>query len=125
LEKTMRAEDQLQIAIVDYLTYVIQGPKLIHSIPNEAKRSAARGGIMKRMGLVAGVADLVLIYDGRAHYIEVKTDKGVLRPAQSNFAIAAHSAGAAYSVVRSINDVERCLAIWDIPTREVKNGRAA
>jgi hypothetical protein len=115
-----RLEQSIQMSIVDYLSYVVLGHKLIFSIPNEGKRSVALGTLMRRMGLRAGVADLCLVYDGRAHFMEVKAPEGRLTKTQEEFKEAALLAGAGWAVVRSIEDVERCLAIWNIPTSVVK-----
>lgn len=49
---------------------------LIFSVPNGGARSAATAGILKATGVMAGVSDLILLYNGRAFFIEVKTEDG-------------------------------------------------
>ena len=60
---------------------------MIYSIPNEGVRSGYMAGVMSRMGLLKGIADLCLpvrSYDGLygSLYLEMKTPSGVVRPEQ-------------------------------------------
>ena len=110
-------EDRIQIAILDYLEAVAPHV-LFFAVPNEGKRSYTAARRHKLLGMVAGVPDLVLTYEGRAYFLEVKSAVGRLRPAQKLFIEAAHNAGARCAVVRSIEDVRAALCAWGIPTRE-------
>ena len=60
-------------------------------------------GGMVRAG-IAGVADILVIYDGRAIALEVKTMTGRLRPAQRVWRQAWEAAGGEYYIVRSAAD---------------------
>jgi hypothetical protein len=110
-------EDRIQISILDYLEAVAPHV-LFFAVPNEGKRSYMVARRHKLLGMVAGVPDLVLTYEGRAYFLEVKSAVGRLRPAQKLFIEAAHKAGAKCAVVRSIEDVRAALGAWGIPTRE-------
>lgn len=60
----------------------------VFMIPNDAagKTTMAKAGRMKAMGLRAGISDLVVMsHDGRAHFLEVKTETGKLSENQVRF----------------------------------------
>lgn len=73
--KQSTTEDAEQEAVIEYCA--LKGIKVVH-IPNEAKRSAAYGAKMKRMGLCKGFPDLCFPAPRRGYhglYIELKRDK--------------------------------------------------
>ena len=78
------SEDEIQISIVEAFGLLSSraGFMFFH-VANEAAMKA-RGGKdillliehLKRMGLMPGVSDLVIVSNGRAYFLEVKTSKG-------------------------------------------------
>ncbi len=77
-----------------------------------------RGALLRRMGLVPGVPDLLLIHSGRLFWIELKAPTGgTLSPAQRLVHRALENVGCRVSVCRSTNDVLRKLDEWQIPHR--------
>ena len=119
------SESDVQIAIADYLSLIsVRHGVLFFAVSNEAiapkKGQALSGGEygrikrLKRMGLTAGVADLVLIHNGRAYFIEVKKPGGQLSDAQKLFRQRARDCGAEYVVVKSVDDVISALMTWGI-----------
>ncbi len=84
----LRSEDSEQERVVAWARmYEISHPvmKLLHHVPNEGKRTEAYGAKMVRMGVKAGVPDLVLpVPRGKYHglYVEMKYNLGVLRASQ-------------------------------------------
>lgn len=73
--KQPTTEDAEQEAVIEYCS--LKGIKVVH-IPNEAKRSAAYGAKMKRMGLCKGFPDLCFPTPRKGYhglYIELKRDK--------------------------------------------------
>jgi len=74
-------------------------------------------GIRTGRGCIAGVADLTVLYQGRAFFIELKADDGQLSPDQAALAVEVLFAGCRYGVAR---DARECLALldaWGIPRR--------
>ena len=62
-----------------------------------------------RPGPTRGVSDVHIILDGKAGWIEVKSDKGRLSDAQAEFLAAVERAGGIAIVARSAKDVESVL----------------
>lgn len=74
---------------------------LIHNNP----RNAIDGNRLKAQGMVAGVSDMCFIgSDGRAIFIELKTETGVQSDAQKRFEAVCNSCGVGYFIVRSIEE---------------------
>lgn len=68
----------------------------------------------KKMGLLPGVSDIILIHKGKAYFMEVKTDSGTQSQDQVRFEHNVNKAGCEYTVVRSVGDVIGCLSGWGI-----------
>ena len=115
-----RAEDTLQASIINYLRLVCPD-LIIAAIPNGGKRGPAEAAMLKRTGMLKGLPDIVIVgYLGQSYWIEVKTAKGRLSPAQSAIALQMTTMGVPSAVCRSIDDVRVALAAWKIETREVR-----
>lgn len=126
MKRRAQPETKLQQAVATYLTVVLQPPVWWTTIGHGGFRLDARtAGRLKSMGLKPGVPDLLLVHEGRAHWIELKAEKGKLSPAQLDTHEKLMRAGAAPHVCRSVDDLRRSLALWGIPTREHTERRAA
>lgn len=80
-------EDDLQIALVDHLFYNYQTHVWYH-VPNGGKRNAREAARFKRMGVVAGVSDLILDEPRGGYHglrIELKAKKGKPTDSQIKF----------------------------------------
>lgn len=101
-------ESQIQIGCVRWFRY--QYPNLagllIH-VPNGRRRSAKEGALLKKEGVTAGVADLVLFVPKNGYHglcIELKTEKGRQSESQKEWAIKIMSMGYNYAIVKSIDE---------------------
>lgn len=106
------AEFQLQTYVVGLLRYCGRSDVVWFAVPNGEWRTAAAGARLKATGVIAGVADLVLVIRGRAHFLELKTARGRQSVEQVVFAEAAVAAGAVYAVVRTPEQARRILNDW-------------
>ena len=97
-------ERQIQIKIVKWLRS--QKHLVIH-VPNEGQRGAREGAILKRLGVVAGVPDLLILDLGCAS--EVKTPTGTLTRSQDLFLQALRSVGWTVGVARSLEDAQEII----------------
>ena len=103
-------ESILQRACIQW--FRLQYPEyalLCFAVPNGGARSKIEASILKAEGVVAGVADLILLVPRRGYSslcIEMKTQaKGSTQsPSQKRWQHAAESAGNKYVVVRSIEE---------------------
>jgi hypothetical protein len=123
----MKPEQIIQCQIVDYMSYVCRQNNFMYfSVPNEGVMKAAglakvkkaivaaMMAIMKKMGLIPGVADLVLVKNGRAYFMEVKTEKGRQSKSQTIFERRAGEVGSLYAIVRSLDEAVWTMREWGI-----------
>jgi hypothetical protein len=116
-------EDQIQASIVDYLRTCGPIGSLVHSIPNGAVlagNTAQRGRQMAKLkwtGLLPGAADLLMLWNGRAIYLEVKKPKQYQTDTQKTFQDDVAVCGGHYAVVRSIDDVQQFMDALGVPMR--------
>lgn len=81
------SEDDVQIAVVDALR--VAGELVIH-VPNGGKRSRSEGARLKRLGVLAGVPDLLVFsvpagLEARGVALEVKSPGG--RPSKAQLRV--------------------------------------
>ena len=114
-------EAEIQIQLVQYLTLAAPSRGfLFFSVPGEALGSARSGaGIgrmvrLKKMGLRSGVADLVIVKDGRVYFLELKRRLGKQSANQLVFEADAIRAGADYAVAHSFDEAVNTLKAWGI-----------
>lgn len=102
------AESQLQKSCV--MWFRLQYPRLrylLFAVPNGGARSAVTGAILKAEGVLAGVADLLLLVPSREYHglcIEMKTAKGRQSTTQKQWERAVTLHGYKYIVCRSFTD---------------------
>jgi hypothetical protein len=71
-----------QEAIMHIWNKMPQTRLCLFHVPNGMFTNAREGAKFKAQGVIAGVPDLVFIWAGKTHYIEVKTEKGNLSKPQ-------------------------------------------
>lgn len=108
-------EQGLQAAIVELLHALgVFKRALVFSVPNEGRRTATTAGRLKAMGMLPGVADLVIVRAGRAFFLEVKMPRGRLSPRQKEFRDLCRSRGAPWALVRSVEEARSQTEEWRI-----------
>lgn len=82
--------------------------KLLFAVPNGAKRTKIQGKNLKREGMVAGVADLILLVPSKGHNslcLEMKNGKkGSQQQNQKEWQEVAEKYGNKYVLVRSLDE---------------------
>jgi hypothetical protein len=120
-------ETELQAAIVELAGYILRDDVIMFHVPNERADKVQRM-IQKRLGVVAGVADLVLcghsIFTGdnvwkaslvpRPFFIEVKPPGRKQSAAQKEFEKRCQAIGAPYEVVESQDEFEKIVTEWGL-----------
>ena len=107
-------EADLQRAVVTALRFALPRTAIIHHCANEVTepgpRGAKRQAILVGMGLYPGFADLMVLCEGRVLFLELKSLKGRLSPAQEAFRNAVLAQGFGWALVRSLDDALGALA---------------
>jgi hypothetical protein len=120
-------EADLQRPVVTALRFALPKHAIIHHSANEVtevgRRAAKRQAILVGMGVHPGFADLVILSDGKVLFLELKSLKGRLSPAQKAFRDAVLGQGFGWALVRSLDDALNALADHGLTTRVVAPGR--
>lgn len=107
-------EDSIQAAIC--LALSAMGVFYFH-VPNQSagKTTIQRAMRLKAMGVRSGISDLVLIgRDGRAYFLEIKTEKGRLSDSQRAFMAICDNNDWPYGIARSVDDAIRFVRAWRV-----------
>lgn len=116
----MASEAALQIRIAGWLRRYVPPPPdgpywcAINPVPSKSRTVAIKS---KNMGMKAGIADLLLVVQGRSIFCELKADKGSLSNVQKQFAREALLAGAVHVVVKSLDEFVGFLEMLSIPIK--------
>jgi hypothetical protein len=96
-------ESNIQIACVTWFRY--QYTKyLCFAVPNGGARNAVTGKILKEEGVLVGVSDLIIIGEGKALFVEIKTAIGKQSDSQKEFQRRIELSGFPYIVCRSLDE---------------------
>ncbi len=107
-----RPEESLHRSVASYLDACLPLDAVWFHPPNGGARSVAEAGIFKALGVKAGIPDVVIVWQGRPYFIELKPEKGKLTQAQAAMLMRLQKAGAPASVCRSVEAVEGELLAW-------------
>lgn len=125
MKKRGTPEADIQRAIVSLLRAVLPKGSIVHHSANEVGFSGhgarLRQAMLVGMGVHPGFADLVVLADGRAVFLEVKSKAGRLSPAQKAFRDAVQAQGFGWALVRSTDDALAALATLGVRTRIVRS----
>ena len=115
-------EHKLHVAVARFLNVALPLDSFWTTIPT-AGSSLSQGAKIKARGYKAGTPDLVVIYRGKAHWLELKAAKGTMAPEQRDAHGMLHRAGSPVGIARDLNDVQFWLEAWAIPLRAVVDPR--
>ena len=110
------AEDTFQFAAAALLDTILPpGESWWCHIPNGGKRNSWTGARLKRMGTKAGAPDCLIVWQGKAHWIELKARYGSLQDSQIAAFPRIMAAGSPVAVARTLEDIIDALMTWGIP----------
>jgi hypothetical protein len=110
-------ETRLHSAAVRYLRTVCPDCLTWH-VANGGKRSPETARLMKSLGVLPGVFDLVLLAPGpRTFFLEAKAEQGKLSEDQQWFKGELIKMGFSYVVFRSLDDIRDFIVQNGIPNR--------
>ena len=120
-------EADLQRAVVTALRFALPKGAIIHHCANEVTEAGPRGAkrqaILTGMGIHPGFSDLMILCESRVLFLELKSVKGRLSPAQEAFRDAVKAQGFGWALVRSLDDALGALADHSHTTRVATPGR--
>ena len=121
MKRRSTPEADLQRAVVTALRFALPKSAIIHHCANEVTepgpRGAKRQAILVGMGVHSGFADLIVLCAGRVLFLELKSLKGRLSPAQEAFRDAVLAQGFGWALVRTLDDALGALADHGFTTR--------
>lgn len=103
--KRRRAQPEaaLQRAVFQHLQWRAPRNAFYFHPANGGLRSRIEAGILVGLGVVAGIPDVIIIYDGRVFALELKSADGRLTPAQLHCHERLRAAGAVVGVAAGID----------------------
>tara|TARA_R110002126_G_scaffold70288_5_gene177052 strand:+ start:1402 stop:1773 length:372 start_codon:yes stop_codon:yes gene_type:complete len=97
MKRTARmSEAALQEQVVNVLRSYAHDDVCWWAVPNGEQRSRMTGARLKRQGVIAGAADLMLLDCGKLYCLELKTEVGKQSAVQEKFAGRIETAGGEY-----------------------------
>jgi hypothetical protein len=112
-----RPEQELQIDVAAHLDMCLPRDAVWFHVPNGGKRTKAEAGILKAMGVKAGVHDVWIFWRGIVLAIELKAAAGKLTDHQVLMKLRLQRAGVFCAEARSIEDVYAVLMTHKVPIR--------
>ena len=109
-----RLEDDIQRAVVLHLAARRAPGSVYWHHPAGGLRSKIEAAIMKGLGVVAGVPDVIAIRDGRCFALELKAEGGRASDKQLATIAALREAGAFTCIAEGLDRALACLEAWGI-----------
>ena len=114
------SEQVIQRAVCQHLRQRSASGVVWFHVPNGGRRNPVEAAIFAGLGVRPGVADLILLHDGRAFALELKTDGGRPTAAQMQFISEFRAAGGEASIANGLDQALHALEAWGL-----LRGRAA
>lgn len=106
-------EDALQQASIEYIR--LQYPHVLaFHVPNGGKRNLYEATRLKRQGVVPGIADILIFWQGGHGAIELKCGRNKTSPHQDYFADKWQWTGGRYALCRDLDSVVAALKDWGV-----------
>lgn len=120
-------ERRLQLDTADLFFGSRKNPPLLRKdwrawhTPNEGSRNIVAGANLKRMGMLAGIPDWVIVSpDGKVYFLELKRVGEKLTKEQDEFRMWCVANGIPYAVAHSLTDVIRACQFWGAVDPKIK-----
>lgn len=121
-----RNEDQIHKAVIQHLrARSVPGVVFWHTPQGARYSSPAQGRIMKALGTLAGVSDLLLFHEGKLFCLELKAPGGRASESQMAFLSAIEAQGAFCCVAEGLDRAIAILETWGLLRGNANLSRAA
>ena len=105
-------EEALQRQVAEFLDRFLPDGALWFHCPNGGHRNRVVAAKLKAQGVKRGVPDVIILWEGRAHFIELKAPRGRLTPEQRAFRDNVHAQGCPWFVCWSFQEVADICEAW-------------
>jgi hypothetical protein len=109
-----QSEAQLQRAVLDHLRWRARTGVFAFHVPLGGYRRSVEAAILKSIGAVAGIPDIIVIYNGRCFALELKSKHGRLTDVQRVAHERLRAAGACVAVAYNIDEALERLTAWGL-----------
>jgi len=109
-----RPEQQIQMAVIEYLAWFARPDVFSFHYPAGGWRSKVEAQILKAIGTVAGIPDIICIFQGRVFALELKSERGRLTKVQRTTQARLRAAGVTVSTAYNFDAAIAQLATWGL-----------
>lgn len=109
-----RPEQQIQRAVFQHLRQRAAPGVFAFHVPNGGYRKPKEAAIMKGLGVVAGVPDVMVIFRGAVYALELKAEGGRPTLKQLEAVDNIRNAGGFACICEGLDRALRCLEAWQI-----------
>jgi hypothetical protein len=107
-------EAQIQNTVCEHLRWHAMPGAFWCHVPNGGWRSPIEAAIFKGLGVVAGVPDLLIIYDGECFGLELKSERGYLTNIQRDTHERLRAAGCHVATAHGLDAAIKQLTDWHL-----------
>ena len=109
-----RPEDVVQRSVIAHLKARGVANLLWFHVPMGGRRNRTEAAILKGLGAVAGIPDLIVIHDGKVFGLELKTESGKVSPAQREMIDRIRACGGFAEIAHGIDAAIATLENWQL-----------
>lgn len=110
-------EAELQASVIQWMQFQLHPNVIYFAVPNGEHRNIVTARRLKGQGVMRGIADIILLYRGRALCLEMKTPDGRQSEPQRVFEAKCGHQGIPYQICRSLDDVIEACRRHGVPTK--------
>lgn len=114
MSRRARPEQQIQKAVCEHLAWRARPGVFSFHVPLGGYRSPIEAAIFKSIGTIAGIPDIILIFEGRCYALELKTENGRLTEVQHVVHERMRAAGATVAVAYGVDQALAQLKRWGL-----------
>ena len=115
-------EQIFQMQVKKFLELALPKPDAWFGASAAKGTNKTTGGILQGMGYKAGTPDMLVIHEGEPIWLELKSARGRLSPAQEKCREDLVAAGCKWALCRTLDDVEKALRRFGVPLRATVGG---
>jgi hypothetical protein len=114
MNRRARPEAAIQRAVFQHLRARAAPGVFAFHPANGGFRKPIEAAILKGLGVVAGVPDVIMIHEGRCYAIEIKAPGGRATPKQLEAIAAMEAAGAYCCIAEGLDEAIAVLESWQL-----------